>query len=115
MHGRFPMKHLTSTLTAHKKLVRIVYKDHDPSSCVILTIRQKFTLELLKVQKHISPEILKCVFEIIEYQLPFRSKLAFKLIRCNISLVWEYRMVSLLTLQVPFPWKFGVNNQVLIS
>ena len=59
---------------------------------------QKFVPELLKVEKNIPSEILKCVFEVTEYQSLFRSKLDFQLVRCNISLVWEYGIVSLLTL-----------------
>ena len=42
MHGCFTIKNLSSTLTAHKKYLRIVNKDHESSFNGILTTKQQF-------------------------------------------------------------------------
>ena len=88
MHRCFKIKNLTSTLTLHKKYFNNTEMlQQDNSFQFSSTKLSEICTKLSKVQKKISSEILTCVFEVNECQSLFRSKLDFKLFRCNISLV----------------------------
>ena len=85
MHECFTIKNLTCTLTVHKILLGncqqrswIFFQCNSYNKTIILILVTKVfrnCTRTVKVQKKISWEILKCVFEVTEFQSPFRSKL----------------------------------------
>ena len=108
-HNQKPNQYIS---TAHKKNTfdncqarsRIFFQCNSHNKATIFIFTNKILPELFKEQKNISSEILKCIFEVTECQSPFRNNLDFKMVRFNISMVWEYgNSGTLLPLQSAFP------------